>query len=102
MSSMSTAVSDLDYYAQFNPEPPEDEDPFVLLDDSEDPFEIPLFATQSMMTKRGIAEWLDAVPEDDALVGIDDGGLCLRAAGSDDYYLEVGGLPEEATHVDVC
>jgi hypothetical protein len=25
MSSMWTAVSDLDYYAQFNPEPPEEE-----------------------------------------------------------------------------
>ena len=37
MSSMWTAVSDLDYYAQFNPEPPEEEpEP----DDPEPPAEL--------------------------------------------------------------
>ena len=40
MSSTWTAVSDLDYYAQFNPEPPEEETPEY----PEDPFEVPLLS----------------------------------------------------------
>jgi hypothetical protein len=35
---MWNAVSDLDYYGQFNPEPPDDE----IDDEPEDPFEVPL------------------------------------------------------------
>jgi hypothetical protein len=38
MQSMWKAVSDLDYYGQFNPEPPDDE----IDDEPEDPFEVPM------------------------------------------------------------
>jgi hypothetical protein len=40
MYSMWNAPSDLDYYEQFNPEPPEDEEPEEL--EPEDPFEVPM------------------------------------------------------------
>ena len=54
MNSMWTAVSDLDYYGQFNPEPPEEEerepDP---LDVDEDPFGVPLVATTTAEVLRG-------------------------------------------------
>jgi hypothetical protein len=40
MYSMWNAPSDLDYYAQFNPEPPDDEEPEEL--EPEDPFEVPM------------------------------------------------------------
>jgi hypothetical protein len=42
MSSMWTAVSDLDYYGQFNPEPPDEEREPEPLDVDDDPFEVPL------------------------------------------------------------
>ena len=45
MNGMWTAVSDLDYYAQFNPEPPEEEPEPEPLNVDEDPFEVPLVAT---------------------------------------------------------
>jgi hypothetical protein len=46
-----------------------------------------------MMSKSEIREWLDTLPED-AEVGVDKGGLCLQARGSE-AYLEIGGLPKE-------
>ncbi len=42
MYSMWNAPSDLDYYAQFNPEPPDDEEPELEELEAEDPFEVPL------------------------------------------------------------
>ena len=42
MYSMWNAPSDLDYYDQFNPEPPEDEEPELEELEAEDPFEVPL------------------------------------------------------------
>ena len=44
MSAMWTAVSDLDYYKWYDPEPPEEELEPELLDVDEDPFEVPLIA----------------------------------------------------------
>lgn len=46
------------------------------------------------MTAQEIMEWLEGLPED-AVVGVDDGGLCLRVAGDEGNYCEVGGLPED-------
>lgn len=42
-------------------------------------------------TKQEISDWL-ATLRDDALIGIDEGGLTLRELGGV-AYLEVGGLP---------
>lgn len=45
-----------------------------------------------MMTVREIKHWLDTLDSgDDALVGIDEGGLILVAMGEEGAYLEVGG-----------
>jgi len=53
MSSMWTALSDLDYYAQFNPEPPEEEEREPEpLDVDEDPFEVPLIAPTAAEVSR--------------------------------------------------
>ena len=41
-----------------------------------------------------IKEWLNTLPAD-ALVGVDDGGLCLRVVGDHIPYCEIGGLPDE-------
>jgi len=46
------------------------------------------------MTVREIKEWLNTLQDDD-LVGIDDGGLCLEVAEDPGTYCEIGGLPEE-------
>ena len=40
-----------------------------------------------------IMEWLETLNDDD-LVAIDDGGLCLCVVDDPDVYLEVGGIPE--------
>lgn len=40
-----------------------------------------------------VREWLEGLPKN-AEVGVDDGGLCLRVAGDEKNYCEVGGLPE--------
>ena len=45
------------------------------------------------MTVGEVREWLDTLSDDDE-VGIDDGGLSLRVVGGEDFYLEIGGLPE--------
>lgn len=42
------------------------------------------------LQKQEIVLWLDTL-SDDALVGVDDGGLALRDEGSN-AYLEIGGL----------
>jgi len=41
-----------------------------------------------------IREWLDTLNDDD-LVGVDDGGLCLRVVDNSAPYLEIGGMPDE-------
>lgn len=46
------------------------------------------------MPAREVLEWLENLPED-AKVGVDDGGLCLRVVGDEDNYCEIGGLPED-------
>jgi hypothetical protein len=45
------------------------------------------------MTKTEITEWLDTLP-DDAEIGVDDGGLCLRVVDDPEPWLEIGGMPE--------
>jgi hypothetical protein len=42
MCSLWNAPSDLGYDAQFNPEPPDDEEPDLEELEAEDPFEVPL------------------------------------------------------------
>lgn len=46
------------------------------------------------MTAREIRAWLDHLPGEDTEVGIDEGGLCLRAEGDTINYLEIGGLKD--------
>jgi hypothetical protein len=46
------------------------------------------------MSAKEIREWLETLREDD-LVGVDDGGLCLRVAGNPAIYCEIGGICEE-------
>jgi hypothetical protein len=46
------------------------------------------------MKVREIREWLDHLPGEDVDVGIDEGGLCLRAEGDTSNYLEIGGLKD--------
>ena len=47
-----------------------------------------------MMNVKEIKDWLSSL-SDEAEVGVDEGGLCLRVFGKeDDEYCEVGGLPE--------
>ena len=41
-----------------------------------------------------LREWL-ATLNDDQLVGVDDGGLCLRVVDDPEPYCEIGGLPED-------
>ncbi len=41
-----------------------------------------------------VREWLRTLCLADEEVGIDGGGLCLRIVGDEDFYLEVGGIPE--------
>jgi hypothetical protein len=45
------------------------------------------------MQAREILRWLATLNPSEE-VGIDDGGLCLRAADDETVYLEVGGMPE--------
>lgn len=45
-----------------------------------------------MMDVKQIREWMATLP-DDAEIGVDDGGLCLRVEGND-AYLEIGGMPQ--------
>ena len=52
-----------------------------------------------MMHKQEIVDWVNALP-DNAQVGIDEGGLCLREYvgpgiedADDQDYLEIGGIP---------
>jgi hypothetical protein len=47
-----------------------------------------------MMAKQEIGAWLDTLPAG-ALVGVDDGGLCLRVDCDPEAYLEIGGMPVE-------
>jgi hypothetical protein len=47
-----------------------------------------------MMGKEQIIDWLNTLPEE-ACVGVDDGGLCLRVDCDPEAYLEIGGMPEE-------
>jgi len=47
-----------------------------------------------MMGKEQIIDWLNTLPEE-ACVGVDDGGLCLRVDCDPGAYLEIGGMPEE-------
>lgn len=50
-----------------------------------------------MMEVTEIRQWLDSIPAD-AYVGVDEGGLCLRAVQGTELtgdYLEIGGIPEE-------
>lgn len=46
------------------------------------------------VTVRELKEWLATLDEND-LVGVDEGGLCLRVneEHSESYY-EIGGMPE--------
>ena len=44
-------------------------------------------------TKRDLIDWLADLPND-ALIGIDDGGLTLRVIDREDYF-EIGGLPKK-------
>ena len=44
-------------------------------------------------TVREIKKWLNTLDDDD-LVGVDDGGLCLRVVGEIHVYHEIGGMPE--------
>jgi hypothetical protein len=46
------------------------------------------------MFVEDIKAWLNTL-DDDTLVGIDDGGLCLQETTNTENYLEVGGIPEE-------
>lgn len=46
------------------------------------------------MTVREIKEWLNTLQDDD-LVGVDEGGLCLELVGDPESYCEIGGIPEE-------
>jgi hypothetical protein len=47
------------------------------------------------ITVKELREWLDAIPQD-ALIGVDDGGLTLQVADDANAYIEVGGLPESS------
>jgi hypothetical protein len=60
---------------------------------------------QMAMLVKEVKQWLDTLP-DDAVVGIDDGGLtlvCFDDRITVDFgpvgqaYIEVGGLPDEGT-----
>lgn len=44
------------------------------------------------MVKEQIQDWLDGLHKG-ALVGVDDGGLCLQVVGEEWTYCEIGGLP---------
>ena len=46
------------------------------------------------MHKAEIIEWLNTL-DDEALVGIDDGGLSLVVVGDPVPYCEIGGIPED-------
>ena len=41
-----------------------------------------------------IMDWLKTL-NGEQLVGVDEGGLCLRVFGSPEPYCEIGGMPEE-------
>ena len=43
--------------------------------------------------KQEIIDWLNSLP-DDAEVGVDEGGLCLRAEDNGKAYFEIGGLKD--------
>jgi hypothetical protein len=45
------------------------------------------------MSVAEIREWLDTLNEND-LVGVDEGGLCLEVVDNPGVYLEIGGIPE--------
>ena len=66
MYSMWNAPSDLDYYSQFNLEPPEDEELELELE-PEDPFEVPLLchdAEDDGVTGQGPALTKPCPPND--------------------------------------
>jgi hypothetical protein len=46
-----------------------------------------------MMNMKDVRDWLNTLPED-AVIGIDEGGLSLQMLGGEEY-LELGGLPED-------
>lgn len=48
-----------------------------------------------MVLVKKLKGWLSALDDTD-FVGIDDGGLMLQVFGGEEYYFEIGGLPEEA------
>lgn len=46
------------------------------------------------MSVAEIRDWLSSLSDAD-LVGVDDGGLCLRVVGrEEEVWCEIGGLPE--------
>jgi len=50
-----------------------------------------------------IAEWLDSLPYG-AMVGVDDGGLCLRAVVDGEVtgaYYDIGGIPTDDDDEDI-
>ncbi len=50
-----------------------------------------------MLSAIQVIEWLENLPRG-AEVGVDEGGLCLRAVHRSELtggYLELGGIPEE-------
>ena len=48
------------------------------------------------LTAKELKEWINSLPSDTS-IGIDEGGLTLQVEGNPDVYLEIGGLPEDAT-----
>jgi hypothetical protein len=44
-------------------------------------------------TKKDLLAWLSSIPHG-ALIGIDDGGLCLHVVGNEASF-EIGGMPDE-------
>ncbi len=54
-----------------------------------------------MMSKAEIRNWLKTLPND-ALIGVDEGGLCLAVHRNEGIYLEIGGLPDECYSCARC
>lgn len=52
-----------------------------------------------MMSVTEVREWLASLP-DDAMVAVDDGGLCLQLVSDESVYCEVGGLPDHECDED--
>lgn len=56
-----------------------------------------------MMAKQEIIHWLESLC-DNTFVGVDQGGLCLRAVRDDilmeDEWLDIGGIPKEIEEME--